>query len=75
MTAEIDTFQSDQLPNTRMLYSREEAARQLSLSLRSIAYLISTRQLETRKIGRRRLIPHGEVVRYRKGDHLRIRPE
>jgi hypothetical protein len=43
-----------------MLYTRKEAAHQLSISIRSLDYLISSKQLNTRRIGSRILIPHEE---------------
>jgi excisionase family DNA binding protein len=46
-----------------MLYTRKEAAHQLSISIRSLDYLISSKQLNTRRIGSRILIPHEELVR------------
>jgi hypothetical protein len=59
-----------------MLYSRVEAARQLSISTRSLDYLISTREIAVRRNGSRILIPHGELVRYARADHYQpIRPQ
>jgi hypothetical protein len=56
-------------PTTRLLYSRAEAARQLSISVRSLDYLIAGRQLETRRIGKKVLITHASLVRYSQGNH------
>ena len=53
----------------RMLYSRTEAAHQLSISTRTLDYLISQKQLRFRRIGRKVLIPHAEMVRFASGDH------
>jgi hypothetical protein len=47
----------------RLLYSREEAAYQLSLSVRSLDHLIAGKKIEIRRIGSRILIPHEELVR------------
>jgi len=63
-TATVITF-----PSARMLYSRTEAARQLSISVRSLDYLIGGRDLETRRIGKKVLIPHASLVRYSQGNH------
>ena len=56
-------------PNApRLLYARKEAAYQLSISLRGIAYLIAEGRLRTRKIGGRTLIPHDELLRFSRLD-------
>jgi hypothetical protein len=47
----------------RLLNSRREAARQLSISVRSLDYMVAGRQLTTKRIGNRILIPHAELVR------------
>lgn len=49
--------------NTRLLYNRKEAAYQLSVSVRTIDYLIANKKLDTRRIGNRVLIPHASLVR------------
>jgi excisionase family DNA binding protein len=56
-------------PIGRMLYSRKEASRQLSLSLRAVDSLIARKALKTRRIGKRVLIPHSELVRFSRQDH------
>ena len=57
------------ITSTRLLYSRTEAARQLSISVRSIDYLIAAKELDTRRIGRKVLITHASLVRYSQGNH------
>jgi excisionase family DNA binding protein len=52
-----------------MLYDREEAARQLSISVRALDYLIASKQINTRRIGRKVLIPHSELVRFASMNH------
>jgi hypothetical protein len=47
----------------RLLYSREDAAYQLSISVRSLDYMIAGRKLATQRMGSRILIPHAELVR------------
>lgn len=47
-----------------ILMTREEAARALRLSLRTIDTLILRHELNVRRIGRRVLIPVGEVERF-----------
>lgn len=57
---------------TRLLYDRKEAARQLSISVRSLDYLISGKLLTTRRIGKKVLIAHGELTRFARADHYEI---
>jgi hypothetical protein len=47
----------------RLLYDRRESARQLSISVRSLDYMIAGKQIDVRRIGSRILIPHEELVR------------
>jgi excisionase family DNA binding protein len=54
----------------RLLYTRKEAARQLSISVRSLDYLIATKQLATRRLGKRVMIPHSELVRFARAHHF-----
>jgi len=53
----------------KLLYSRQDAAVALSVSLRSIDYLISDGKLTARRIGRKTLIPVTEIRRFARGDH------
>jgi hypothetical protein len=57
------------ITSTRLLYDRKEGARQLSISVRSLDYLIAGRELETRRIGKKVLITHASLVRYSQGNH------
>ena len=54
----------------KLLYSRKDAAFALSLSMRSIDYLIAGKQLLTRRIGNRILIPADEIRRFARANHL-----
>jgi hypothetical protein len=54
---------------SRLLYDRKEAARQLSISVRSLDYLIAAKQLDTRRIGRKVLVTHASLLRYASGNH------
>ena len=47
-----------------------EAARRLGLSIRTVATLIARRELPSRKVGRRRLIPVGALELFLGRDHL-----
>ncbi len=53
----------------KLLYSRRAAAEALSLSIRSIDYLITTRRLPMRRIGGKILIPASAVRRFAREDH------
>lgn len=53
----------------RLLYDRKSAARMLSISLRSLTYLIAHGELRFRRIGAKTLIPHAELVRFTKSHH------
>jgi excisionase family DNA binding protein len=53
----------------RLLYDRKGAARMLSISLRSLAYLLSRGEIRFRRIGSKTLIPHAELVRFARGHH------
>ncbi len=55
----------------RILYDRKEAARQLSISVRSIDYIIAAKRLDTRRIGRKVLVTRASLVRYRVWQSLR----
>lgn len=54
---------------SRLLYDRKEAARQLSISVRSLDYLIAGGQMETRRIGKKVLIPHVALSRFAQANH------
>lgn len=56
-------------PMYRLLVSQEESAQLLSISKRSLEYLVATRQLSTRRIGSRALIPIEEVRKFARFDH------
>jgi excisionase family DNA binding protein len=55
--------------NQRLLVGRKEAADLLSISARVLDYLVATRQLSTRRIGSRVLIPISELQRFARADH------
>jgi hypothetical protein len=56
----------------RLLYDRREAARQLSISVRSLDYIIAAKGLDTRRIGRKVLVTHASLMRYSAGNHYAI---
>jgi hypothetical protein len=53
----------------RLLYDGRAAADQLSISVRSLDYLIAKRLLGTRRIGSKVLIPYSDLVSFAKRDH------
>ena len=53
----------------KVLLTRRDAARLLSVSVRTIDTLLARRELTTRRIGRRRLIPRAELARFARRDH------
>ncbi len=55
--------------NQRLLVGRKEAADLLSISARALDYLVANRQLTTRRIGSRVLIPIAELQRFARADH------
>lgn len=52
----------------RILNDRKEAASQLSISVRSLDYLISSGRIHTRRIGGRVLVPTRELRRFATDD-------
>lgn len=60
---------------TRLLYDRKTAARLLSISVRSLDYIIAAKGLDTRRIGRKVLVTHASLVRYASGNHYRVQTE
>ena len=53
----------------KLLVCREEAAEILSISVRSVDYLLANRQLTSRRIGTRNLIPVADLKRFARMDH------
>ena len=53
----------------RILYDRKSAAQQLSISVRSLDYLIAGKQLATCRIGKKVLVSHTELVRFASANH------
>lgn len=53
----------------RLLYDRKTAARMLSISVRSLDYLIAAKRLDTRRIGKKVLVTHRSLVQFAQGNH------
>jgi excisionase family DNA binding protein len=58
--------------NPKVLYTKREAAQLLSLSLRSLDYLIVSQQLPARRVGRRVLIHRDTIEQFASIDHKSI---
>jgi hypothetical protein len=63
------TSTSSQPHAPRLLYDRKTAALTLSISVRSLDYLIQQQQIATRRIGKKVLIHHTELSRFSRGNH------
>ena len=57
-----------EVPEDKILVSREEAEQLLSISQHALDYLVASRRLPTRRIGGRVLIPMAELRRYARFD-------
>lgn len=57
---------------TRVLYDRKCAAHQLSISVRSLDRLIDNKHLTCRRIGRKVLVPHTELMKLSRRDTFNI---
>jgi hypothetical protein len=56
-------------PVEKLLYSRRDTAEALSLSIRSIDYLVTTGRLSARRVGGKILIPASAIRRFAREDH------
>ena len=59
----------DAQPTTRLLYDRRTAAQQLSISVRSLDYIIQQQQIATRRLGKKVLIHRAELSRFARANH------
>lgn len=66
----VQTIDLRSLMEVRLLYDRKTAARMLSISVRSLDYIIAAKGLTTRRIGRKVLVTHASLVQYAKGNHF-----
>jgi excisionase family DNA binding protein len=58
---------------TPILVSKKTAATMLSLCVRTIDHLIATKQLPSRRVGKRVLVPHAALVAFARRDHISAR--
>ena len=56
-------------PVEKLTVNRFEAAEMLSISLRTLDYLLACGELRARRVGRRVLIPREELQRFLRRDH------
>lgn len=56
----------------KVLYTKREAAQLLSISVRSLDYLIVSQQISTRRIGRRVLLHRDCIEQFARVDHMSI---
>ena len=61
--------QASLAPEAKLLVSRNVAAEMLSISVRSVDYMLARRQLSTRRIANRVLIPIEEIRKFARSDH------
>jgi hypothetical protein len=54
----------------KLLYDRKSAAHALSISVRSLDYLIARKELAFRKIGKKVMIQHAELLRFSRQNHF-----
>jgi excisionase family DNA binding protein len=55
--------------NEPILVSKKEAARALSVSIRTVDNLIASKELAVRRVGRRCLIPRRSLEEFARRDH------
>ena len=59
----------------QLLYTRKQGARLLGVSISSVQILIDRGEIRTKQWGKRKLIPHDELVRVSKQNFSEIWPE
>ena len=52
-----------------LLFSRRQAAKMLSISLRTLDHLIAAKEIPARRVGRRRLILRRSLEEFARHDH------
>jgi len=54
---------------TKLLYDRKSAAYTLSVSVRTLDYLVANKRLNTIRLGKKVMFGHGELVRFCRRNH------
>jgi hypothetical protein len=57
-------------PIQKLLYDRRSAAYALSISVRSLDYLIGNKQLNAIRLGRKVMLTHGELTKFCRSNHF-----
>lgn len=60
----------DNLLEAKLLLTRQDSARLISISLRTLDGLLASGEIASCRIGRRRLIARSELERFARRDHL-----
>jgi len=58
------------MQENHLLYDRKSAARQLSISLSTLDRLIGSKALTARRIGRKVMLQHSELMRFSRKDTI-----
>jgi len=65
----VSVFSSQSQP-TKLLYDRRSAAFALSISIRSLDYLIARKHLNATRLGKKIMLGHGELARFSRANHI-----
>ena len=68
----LDSVMASAEPPQKLLYSRKDCAFVLSMSIRAVYYLIANKRLAFRKIGKKILVPHSELVKFSRANHREL---
>lgn len=58
---------------TQLLFDKKGAAEMLSLSVRTIDYMLTNGELESKRVGRKVLIPKSALAKFAARDHPNIK--
>jgi hypothetical protein len=56
----------------KLLFSRKEAAYSLGIGIRSLDHLIARKELATRRLGKKVMVPAKELERFSRADHFNL---
>jgi len=59
-------------PVTKILFDRKSAAFALSISTRSLDYLVANRQLETTRLGKKVMFTHNSLMKFSRCNHANL---
>jgi hypothetical protein len=69
VSSEISPAHHAPLTIQKLLYDRKSAAFALSISIRSLDYLISLKKINTIRLGSKIMIGHSELVKFSRANH------